>query len=112
MNRLFLGFLVAGTALGGSAFKNVESHTTPINGKALASGYFVQSATNSYTYVSTTTGDAGQCAPANPNPCAYIVPEGNSIPGTGPYSKEQLSSNFGLSPRDQELARWVPEPEQ
>jgi len=39
MNHVLMGFLVAGTALGGSALKNVESHTTPLNGSNLAPGY-------------------------------------------------------------------------
>jgi hypothetical protein len=111
MNRLFLGLLVAGTALGASAFKNVTSHTTTMNGKTLAPGYFVQEGENSYTYVSTMTGDQGQCAPVNLNHCKYTVPQVNSIPGTGPYTQEQLIQEFKLSPSTNDRAIWTPEPE-
>ncbi|CAM4112582.1 hypothetical protein SAMN06265348_103301 [Pedobacter westerhofensis] len=38
MNQVLMGFLIAGTALGGSALTNVESHTTAMNGKTLAPG--------------------------------------------------------------------------
>jgi hypothetical protein len=111
MNQLFMGLLVAGTALGGSALTNVTSHTTAMNGKTLAPGYFVQRAANSYTYASTMTGDQGQCAPLNLNYCKYTVPQVNSIPGTGPYTEEQLVQDFGLSPSTNDRAIWTPEPE-
>lgn len=106
MNQVLMGFLVAGTALGGSALKNVESHTTAMNGKTLTPGYFVQQATNSYTYVSTMTADLGQCDNPNASICQYIVPVSNSIPKTGPYTEEQLTQDFNLKPRDNTRSIW------
>jgi hypothetical protein len=106
MNRLLLGFLVAGTALGGSAFKNVESHATVKNGNALSEGYFVQTDINRYSYVSTTTAGQGICMDSSPNHCKYYVPEGSSIPNTGPYTEAQLQ-NFGLSPSTTDKQVWI-----
>lgn len=106
MNRLMLSFLVAGTALGGSAFKNVESHTTVKSGNALPAGYFVQSGNNSYTYKSTATAELGSCDNQNPIACKYTVPASNSIPTTGPYTREQLRDEFNLSPKDSTTGLW------
>ncbi|MCX2478358.1 hypothetical protein OQY15_04605 [Pedobacter sp. MC2016-15] len=112
MNRLLLSFLVAGTALGGSAFKNVESHTTVKSGNALPAGYFVQKGNNSYSYVSTTTHGDGICSPANSRSCAYIVPANNSLPPTpDTYTKEQLVAEYGLSPANSQVGIWQAEPE-
>jgi len=112
MNRLLLSFLVAGTALGGSAFQNVESHSTVERGKTLAPGYFVQSGTNSYTYVSTTTHDQGQCLASNPSSCAYRVPINNSIPADQPsFTKEQLVQEYGLNPANSQVGIWTSESE-
>jgi hypothetical protein len=110
MNRLLLGVLAAGTALGASAFNNAESHSTPLNGKALPQGYFVQTAANSYTYVSTVKARDGQCDELAEKLCRYTVPAQNSIPTEGPYTESQIQS-FGLSPANDNHQLWIQEPE-
>ncbi|SEA52547.1 hypothetical protein [Pedobacter hartonius] len=108
MNQLFLGVLVAGTALGGSALSNVESHTTTRSGKTLPAGYFVQKAANSYSYVSTTTGRDGQCDGNAAHRCKYIVPAQNSIPSEDRTYTESEVQNFGLSPSEPLDRIWIP----
>jgi len=97
MNRLLFGLLVAIVAFGGSAFKNLEQHTTKFTGKSLPdSGYLVQTSPGNYEYVTSTTGSSGSCTlPAN-EPCKYIVTE-NSITDLPPYSASQAAS-FGFTP--------------
>jgi hypothetical protein len=110
MNRLILGVLAAGTALGASALKNVEPHTTANNGRDLNSGYFVQQENGSYKYVSTITHAQGQCSAINQSSCAYRVPETNSIPNdeAQTYSKEQLEEDFGLMAANSNKGIWTP----
>ena len=98
MNRLLFGLLVAIVAFGGSAFKNLEQHTTKFTGKSLPdSGYLVQTSPGNYEYVTSTTGDQGICARFAENPCKYIVTE-NSITDLPPYSASQAAS-FGFTPQ-------------
>jgi len=108
MNKLLLGLLVAGTALGASAYKNASVLITPINGKALPAGYFVQASPDNYEYRSPAATDDGTClSPAN-RICSYSVPQQNSIPSTGPYTEAQLL-NFNLSPAGSARTLWIEE---
>jgi hypothetical protein len=109
MNRLIFGVLAAGTALGASALKNVEPHTTPVQGEALPQGYFVQTAANVYNYVSTLTAKDGQCDAEAVRLCKYTVPAENSIPSAGPYTEAQIQS-LGLSPATDSHKFWMQEP--
>lgn len=87
MKRLFFSLLVAGIALGGSAFTNVDSIQHVKGGKSISSAFLVQP-TNG-TYRQSTTG-SGTCGTPVTNPCKYQVQTPNSIPDQATYDLDDI----------------------